>query len=108
LRSAEEDARLLEREQQPSSVALALLIRAAVAASRAHQPQALHLLVEAARELEACDMQSFAAAARYRAGRILGGEEGQSRADVALDWLRSAGVKRPERLVALLAPGFGE
>jgi hypothetical protein len=106
LREAEEDARQLEREEQPSASALATLVRAGVASGRGQEALALHLLVEAARALEACDMRSFAAAARYRAGRILGGDEGRGRVDEALTWLRSERVKKAEQMVGLLAPGF--
>jgi hypothetical protein len=68
---------------------------------------ALSHLGEAERLAEAAEMNDAVAAARYRRGLILGGTDGRALADKALAELSSLGVKRPERMMDVIAPGFG-
>ncbi len=54
---------------------------------------------------EAGDMAMHAAAARWRLGEALGGDEGAAERAAAEAWLGGEGVVKPERIVAMLAPG---
>jgi eukaryotic-like serine/threonine-protein kinase len=55
--------------------------------------------------LEACDMVSVAAAARFRLGQRVGDEEGANMVQAARTFMRSQGVRAPDRLLTALAPG---
>lgn len=50
----------------------------------------------------------YVAAARRRLGGLLGGADGRPLVEAADTWFAGEGVKRPDRLVELLAPGFAE
>jgi hypothetical protein len=52
-------------------------------------------------------MWLFETAARRRLGVLLGGDEGAEHVRVADDWYTSRAVANPERMTAMLAPGFG-
>ncbi len=54
---------------------------------------------------EAADMAMHAAAARWRLGEAIGGDEGAELVAAARAWFEGEGVVRPERLVAMLTPG---
>ena len=54
---------------------------------------------------EAADMAMHAAAARWRLGEAVGGDEGEAMVAGARTWFTDEGVARPERLVAMLTPG---
>jgi hypothetical protein len=51
-------------------------------------------------------MALYAAAARYRRGKLLGGDAGRALEDAARSWMAGQGVVNPARMVALHAPGF--
>jgi hypothetical protein len=51
---------------------------------------------------------ALVATARRRLGGLLGGLDGRPLVEAADTWFSGEGVKRPDRLVELLAPGFGE
>lgn len=46
-------------------------------------------------------------AARRRLGEVIGGDEGKAQRDTAETWFALQGVVNAERLVDMLAPGFG-
>ncbi len=104
--AAEADARRLERLGMTFAVALAQLARAGVASSRGDQAQEREQLARAIKGLDTVEMHSFAAAARWRLGLSLGGQEGQALRDRADSWMRSRAIRNPARMVALHAPGF--
>lgn len=106
LRVAEADARRLERTKNASSTALAQLIRAGIASSREDDATARLQLAQAAESLDAVAMHSYAAAARWRLGVLLGGQEGRALVERADSWMRSHGIRNPPRMVAMHAPGF--
>jgi hypothetical protein len=58
----------------------------------------------AALGFDAADMAWFAAGARWRLGELLDGDEGRALVDQARAALAAAGIVRPERVVALIAP----
>jgi serine/threonine protein kinase len=107
LRSAERDARRLEREEMAWSRALSLPIRAGVAASRDDRSRASTLFTEAVKQLEAVDMNLYAAASRRRLGEILGGDEGQAQMEQADSWMNQQGIRNPARMADVFAPVVG-
>jgi hypothetical protein len=51
-------------------------------------------------------MRLYAAAARRRLGRLIGGDAGKALLVEADTWMASQGIKNPARMTAMLAPGF--
>jgi hypothetical protein len=108
LRSAERDARLLQREQAPWAEELARLIQAQAALARGATARAVTLLREAIAGFERVAMALHAAAARRLLGRVVGGEEGQTLIAQADEWMKGQRIENPGRLACLLAPGCPE
>jgi hypothetical protein len=52
-------------------------------------------------------MELNAASARWRLGELTGGEEGRALRGDAETWFRGQAIRRPDRFVDLVAPGFG-
>ncbi len=63
-------------------------------------------LRRAAEGFDAADMRLAAAAARWRQGELAGGDAGRAQVAEAADWMRDQEISRPDRMVAMLAPGF--
>ena len=103
LRSAERDARRLEREGMPWSMALACPIKAGVAAARGNSSQAANLFALAVTQLEAVDMHLYAAASRRRLGEILGGDKGQAQVNRADTWMREQHILNTARMADVFA-----
>jgi tetratricopeptide (TPR) repeat protein len=108
LHFARRDARRLGREQVPWAEALSLLVRAGISAAQGDRPNAMSLLGGAAARFEAADMGIYAAAARRRLGRLLGGTQGQALVNQADTWMLEQKVVHPGRMTAMLTPGFPE
>jgi eukaryotic-like serine/threonine-protein kinase len=104
LRAAERDARRLDREAMAWSVALALPIRAGIAAAQGDRSRAATLFACAVTHLEAIDMNLHAAAARRRLGEILGGHEGQSHVERADSWMCQQTIQNPACMTDVFAP----
>jgi serine/threonine protein kinase len=105
LRSAERDARRMERERTLYGNGMAGLIRAGIAATRGDMKLAAGLAGSAERALQAVHMGLYAAAARRRRGELLGGDEGRAQMQSADAWLSAQGVKNIRRMIDMLAPG---
>jgi hypothetical protein len=105
LRAAEADARALERGHAPWATALAGLLRAAVAATRARREAAAARLVQVETELDALDMKLRAAVAKRRRGQVLGGEEGAELVRQADAVMADQDIQNPTRWAAMQAPG---
>ena len=99
-------ARALDAERVPWAEPLAASLRAGVAAIRGDEQTALDALDSAARGFRVLGMELFAAAVRRRAGALLGGERGAALAGEAARWMTAQGVVDPDRITAMLAPGF--
>jgi tetratricopeptide (TPR) repeat protein len=106
LKSAARDARRLARERPPYARALARTIHAALAAARGERDAAVGLLGSAADELDRLSWGSFGTGARRRYGELLGGAAGRRVVQDVDDYLAGQGVKRPDLMAALQAPGF--
>ena len=50
-------------------------------------------------------MAHYAAAAQYRRGQLVGGDEGRAQITAATEWFKDQEVVNIERMVCLLAPG---
>ena len=63
-------------------------------------------LAEAVGALDRLEMQLHAAAARRRLGRLVGGEEGSALMARGAAAMAAQLVRSPDRMTALLVPGF--
>jgi hypothetical protein len=106
LHAAERVARLLRRERIAWAEALAQLVSAGVAMGRHDAGAARQLLEDAAGRLDAAGLRLHAAAARLRLGERLAGSQGRRLVEQAEAWMKGQNVRRPDRMTALLAPGF--
>jgi hypothetical protein len=106
LRSAERDARRLEREKRPWSSAYAHFIRAGVAVRRGDVLKAEGLFMKAATSFDSVDMNLNAAVTRRRLGELIGGDRGRSLIEEADRWMAVQQIQNPARWAAMYAPGF--
>jgi tRNA A-37 threonylcarbamoyl transferase component Bud32/tetratricopeptide (TPR) repeat protein len=116
LHAVVKDARRIEKEGMGWATPLAKMLRAGAAHVRwAADPQRLRiqedaravgLLREAVAGFDAADMALHAAVARRALGALLGGDEGAGLTAAADGWFQEQAVKRPERFIAMLAPGL--
>jgi eukaryotic-like serine/threonine-protein kinase len=98
-------ARRLEREGMPWTGVLAAIVRAVAENADANRPSALASLRAALQRAEAAGMAMHAAAARYRLGEALGGDEGQEIVQTALLAMTTQGIQQPARWVGIYLPG---
>ena len=105
-RAIERDIRALAGEAMPWSDPLAELLRAGLAAVDGERERAAAAAEAALVGLRAADMALHAAAAARQLGVLRGGDEGEAARGRADAWMRAQGVRRPDRLAALLAPGL--
>jgi serine/threonine protein kinase len=103
---AERETSAIEREGMPWSAAASTLIRAAAARLRADEAQAAVLLERAVKEATGPKLALIGAAAKHALGRARGGDEGKGLIADALETLRREGAAEPEKLIAMVAPGF--
>ncbi len=106
LRLAERLAGKIEKEKMPWSRPFVSLVRAAVAQQRAQTDAAAALLAEAIQGFADADMRLFAAAARRRLGETTGGDNGCKLVAEADLWMTNQGIRKPELMTRMLAPGF--
>jgi eukaryotic-like serine/threonine-protein kinase len=99
-------AKRLVREGIPWSKGLAALARAGACAAEGDRDGARAELDGAMVALDACEMKLYAALARLRWGELVGGGEGRALVEVATAWMRDQAIRRPDRIAAMLAPGF--
>lgn len=106
LAEAARAARSLAREKIGFATVFSLQLRAAVAARRGGIDKAVSLLDNAMAIAKQKSMLLHAEVARLRRGELLGGSRGESEVAGARDWMSAEGVVRPERMAAVLAPGY--
>jgi tRNA A-37 threonylcarbamoyl transferase component Bud32/tetratricopeptide (TPR) repeat protein len=106
LRSAEWDARGLDRERSPWASAYAQFIRGGIALRRGDAVKAEELLTKAAASFEAVDMKLNAAVTRRRLGELIGGDRGRALVEEADRWMMVQQIQNPARWAAMYAPGF--
>jgi eukaryotic-like serine/threonine-protein kinase len=103
LREAQADLRLVERETAPWSRPYVLVNRAALAAMHGRRSEAAELLGRAATGFDQTPMWLYASASRRHQGILLGD---RSLVDGADAWMTEQGIRRPERIAAMLVPGI--
>jgi len=99
-------ARKLARDRIPLGDLFARLLRAGVAHLDGTAEQTVAELRAAIARLDETETNLYAAAARRQLGQTLGNAEGQALIDKADTWMREQGVVRPDRLTAMLVPGW--
>ena len=100
--------RKLERERMPRCAPLTGLIYAGLAVQQDKQSQAIYHLEQASAGFDREAMRLHAAVARRRLGQLLANARGEALIQAAEEWMTSQGIKNPERMTGLLAPGFSE
>jgi hypothetical protein len=100
-------AQLLEAENTPWATSFALYVRGALFDLRGDAAAAIGAYASAESALGELGMTLYAAACRARRGLRLGGDEGQMLHRTALATLSEQGILRPDRLIAMMAPGKG-
>jgi tetratricopeptide (TPR) repeat protein len=108
LAGAARDAAKIAGEKMPWSTPLARLVEAGISRARGEDDRSAELLRDAAGGLDAAGMALYATAARMRLGRLVGGDEGRALVDAAAAWMERERVRRPDRMIAMLAPGFDD
>jgi serine/threonine protein kinase/tetratricopeptide (TPR) repeat protein len=106
LRRASARAAAMTREGERSFQALATLVRAGVALRSGPRDEAIGCLGDAIHELETAGMMGYATAARDRAARLRDDASTAADIDQAAAFFRSEGVVAPDRMIAMLVPGF--
>jgi hypothetical protein len=106
LREAARVAHKLDGERLEWSSGYANLIHAGVAAGRGRPEEAARRLRLARDFLHQSEMSLLAAAAERRLGVLLGGDEGAALVARGDAFMASQGVRDPERLTSILAPGW--
>jgi tetratricopeptide (TPR) repeat protein len=99
-------ARKLVKEGVAWGDAFAALARAGADRMDGDRDGAIRELGVALRGFQALEMKLYAAIVRLRLGQLHGGEEGATEIARAEEWMRAQGIVRPDRFVAMLAPGF--
>jgi len=99
-------ARKLDRERMAWTAPLAALVWAGVCHVRGDRERTLAQLRTAIASGEAADMRLHAAVARLRLGTLVGGPEGDGLVQEALEWMSVQEIRAPEKMAAMLAPGF--
>jgi eukaryotic-like serine/threonine-protein kinase len=105
LRAAERDARELIRWKAPWGAAVADLVRAGIAAHRGQAELAISRLDAAERKFRDVGMALHLAITRWRQGLLIGGDAGNTLVQESKDWMSGQGVRNPDRLNAVIAPG---
>jgi hypothetical protein len=97
------EARAIRKQRMPWADALASLILSGVHQGRGEEERALDAINAAILGLGDAEMSLFHAAASARRGEIIGGDEGRELRLRAERDLRARGVRRPEKMIGLLA-----
>jgi hypothetical protein len=99
-------AQSLERERMPYCAVWGGLLRAAIASQEGDDDAGVQMLRATIVNADENAMFLCAAAARYRCGQLLGGDEGRALCASASAWMAEEGIKNGERILAVVAPGF--
>jgi len=108
LRQAAADAKKIRRQRMLWSEPMARLIEAGCAATLERLDVARDDLTVAVQGFDDADMALEAAAARRRLGELVGGDEGRALLAQSDEYMHQQGIRCPERMMAVVAPGFTE
>ena len=103
---AEREAKNIERHALPFARPLASMVRAGIAASQGHGDRAVALLGGAAAQFGAIQMDLHRHVALYAVGTASGYTADRIRMAESETWMREQGIVRPEKIAAMMAPGF--
>jgi hypothetical protein len=107
IRIASGDAeRIARRTDIASAAPYAWALRAAAAGLSGRRDRAGAALEQAAAGFAAASMGLYQAAAEIKLGELRGGEAGRALAREAAERIAARGVRRPDRMAAMLLPGF--
>jgi hypothetical protein len=106
LRIAKRHAAKIARERMAWIDPFAPLIRGAVSAIRGDTESARRDVATAAEGFDKADMRLYAAAAWRRLGQITGADKGAQLVQQAERFMRDQGIPRPDRVTAIMAPGY--
>jgi hypothetical protein len=95
----------LKRTNLPWSAPMRTTLEAGLAAGEQRTADAIRLLHTAAEGYEGVSLGAMAAAARYFAGTLEGGDSGRVRVNVAVEFFEAQGVVKPHAFVRMLLPG---
>ena len=98
---AKADARAIEKEHMPWGDALALMVRASLAAVEGVAPRAVRTLEQATTACAAADMLLHKTCCELRLAQM---REDEEALEVARDWLRGQGVVRPDKIANVILP----
>jgi len=106
LHVAEVSARKIDKQKTHYGAPLAQLIRAGVAARRGAQEQCIELLERAIAGFQTADMLLHVHSTRFQLGKLIEGDEGARLVAAATSWMQEQSIVRPDRMAAMIAPGF--
>jgi serine/threonine protein kinase/tetratricopeptide (TPR) repeat protein len=101
-------AKRIERENMPWSNPFAALLRATVAHRRGNRDLAAELLHVADAGFGLTNMELFQMSARMRLAQVVANDEARQTILDVENWMHERGIRQPQRIVAVIAPGFGE
>jgi hypothetical protein len=104
IRLAKDSSDRLRRGPAPWAAGMALLIEGSIAAVDGNRERAAALYEKAEAAMANHQLGIFAAVARYRHGQFLAGTRGESLMTDAESVMTLHGVRRPDRIAAMLAP----
>lgn len=106
LDAAARDADRIGRQKLGHAAPISRLLEAGVASLGGRTDRAVEALGDAIDGFDRLEMALHAAVARWRRSQLLGGTDGRSLRAAAESYMRSEAIKKPDRIVAMLAPGF--
>ena len=95
--------------REPPSVRGAVFgapVAAGVAVLRGDREEAARCLEKGVRAASESGMRLYEEALRYQLGRLTGGDEGRKAMSDAETWMRSEGMRRPDRYIPMLCPAI--
>jgi hypothetical protein len=105
LKTAERDAKAIERENMPWGNAFAKQIRASVLALKGDRETAIKLILEAENNFESVDMMLYRTALKHCRGQLMSNPQGELLIKEANEWMLKQQIKKPEAMVKMLTPG---
>ena len=101
------EARRIRKDDLPPARPYADLIDAGLAFLRGDPQAAAGALSRAVSGFDLAKMSLYREAARYRLGRLRGGDDGAQLEQQSLRFMAEQGIRNPARMVAMLAPACG-
>jgi eukaryotic-like serine/threonine-protein kinase len=105
---ADRAARNLDRQGLPWARAFAALVRGGIASIRGDESTAAERLRDSIDGLDEVGMFLYAAAARQKLGKLIGGDEGRALIARSQAWMAEQGIRAPEKMVRACISGFPE